>query len=379
MGREQVQGLGVAVEEDRPVAPDRLQDPIDVRVRDLERGDEDPAAQHRVELLLQDLEAAHTDRLVPEPHLAVAEAVAGHLEAAKGRRPADLQLMAVGVEHERLAGGAAGRDAQDAALVVVVREQPVVEVRPHRVLVEEGQPAEIVERRDVGRLDAGTVEQLAVEGHVVVRLVDERAELALLQLAELGRPEPLAPAELVVVPARAPADLPLVRRHGGTEEAEQRAAPRLDARRRLVDAHLAHELPDRVLPLGVHPELDERLGEIRQHPEHHADRNGGHERRAGQALVEERLDLAHRVAAVVGRDADEGLVVPVAEAVAEHVLEGLLLGEDEARFVVRRPDAEEHVQEHVQAAAEHVARVAPRASVLRAPCTRSTREKSSSW
>src|SRR6185369_17258290 len=57
MRRKQVQRLGVAVEQDRPVAADRLDELLDVGVRDLEGRDEDAPAEERVELLLHHLRA----------------------------------------------------------------------------------------------------------------------------------------------------------------------------------------------------------------------------------------------------------------------------------------------------------------------------------
>ncbi len=79
--------------------------------------------------------------------LGIAEAVAGPLLRAERRGPAELELGAVGVADERLAGGTAGRDPEDLGLVVVLAHDVEVQVLADVGLGEKRQLAQIRLRR----------------------------------------------------------------------------------------------------------------------------------------------------------------------------------------------------------------------------------------
>ena len=80
---------------------------------------------------------------MPKSSLPVAEAPPRPLERAQRRRKPHLQLVPVGVRHERLACRAARRDAEHVSLLVVVREELEVQFPADRVLLEERQRPEI--------------------------------------------------------------------------------------------------------------------------------------------------------------------------------------------------------------------------------------------
>ena len=150
------------------------------------RRDRSASASSRATCVLR-----HAERLVPQPQLPIAEAVAGPLHRAQRRRPAELELRAIDEADERLARRAGGGDLEDLGLVVVVAHDVEVEVLAHVVLGQEGQLAQIVEAADVVGRDAERAHAIAVVGHVAVGVAHQPAQLLLLQLAHLLRRQPL--------------------------------------------------------------------------------------------------------------------------------------------------------------------------------------------
>ena len=164
--REEVERLGVAVEQHRLELLDRRDELAQRLVGHLVRRDELAPRQQRVGELAHHLRLRHAERLVPQPQLPVAEAPAGPLHRAQRRRPAELELRAIDEADERLARRARGRDLQDLGLVVVVAHDVEVEVLAHVVLRQERQLLQIVERADVVGHDAQLAHAVAVERHV---------------------------------------------------------------------------------------------------------------------------------------------------------------------------------------------------------------------
>ena len=212
---EEVERLGVAVEQHRLESPDPVDVLLDrVAARSRTPGMNMRRMNHASTRSRTICDLLMPERLVPEAGLPVAEAPAGPLERAQRRREPHLELIPVGVGRERLARGAARRDPQHVALAVVVREEVEVELPAHVALLEHGQPPEIVDAANLLRVDARLVERISIVRHVAVRVLEEALELRQLELVELVAREAFRPLQLEVQVARPVRDLPLVQGHG---------------------------------------------------------------------------------------------------------------------------------------------------------------------
>src|SRR3990172_3351581 len=104
MVRQHVERLGVPVNQDRRKRQQTLHPVRYLLLGEFIRRDEESAHQPRIKVLADNLTSRHSDRLVPEPRLAVAEAPASPLHPADRGSPAHLELKAIGKAYEGFSG-----------------------------------------------------------------------------------------------------------------------------------------------------------------------------------------------------------------------------------------------------------------------------------
>ena len=195
---EEVQRLGIAVDEDRLVTTDPVDELLEVLGPDLERGDEQAAHEPCVDALPDHLRTAHADGLVPEPCLTVTEAPAGPLQRPQRGGEAHLELVPIDVDGERLARRPAGRDLVHVVLVVVVGEEVEVQVLAYIPLREQRQATDVLDRLDVFGPHTRLGHQTPVVGNVDERVLHEPLELGELHGGEVFPWEPLRAFEVEV-------------------------------------------------------------------------------------------------------------------------------------------------------------------------------------
>ena len=228
---------------------------------------------------------------------------------------------------------------------------------PDIVLGQVRQLGQVVQGADVLGSDASGAHAVAVVRHVVVGVLDQLAQLALLQGAYAFSGKPLAALQVVKVRLHITGHHPVRRRERLQVQALQRALPQRYRRLRLGCGRGGRSL-------GVTHNAGPQVGAARRAnailvqrpPQVHKGAQDGlyrllvQEGDTGFAVLKQRLDFFVGVALGVRGHEDKRLPVVVVAAIVEQVGQDLTRAQDKAALVVAQPHVEGRVQHGVQPA-----------------------------